>query len=139
MRTPVKIAFVTVLVTQTLAVILMQPLGHAGLTLATSLGACVNAALLFWFLRRHGFYAPAPAGSRSCPSSWSRWACWPPCSIGWRDRRSSGSRRAVAARRRACSGVIAAGAAAYFGALFLLGFRLRDFNRKEALPPTGGL
>ena len=35
-----KIAFVTVLVTQTFAVVLMQFLGHAGLTLATSIGAC---------------------------------------------------------------------------------------------------
>ena len=38
----------------------MWPLGHAGLTLATSLGACVNAALLFAFLRRRGFYDAAP-------------------------------------------------------------------------------
>ena len=62
MRTPVKIAFVTVLVTQALAVLLAWPLGlgHAGLTLATSLGACVNAALLFWLLRKHGYYAPQP-------------------------------------------------------------------------------
>jgi putative peptidoglycan lipid II flippase len=28
--------------------------------------------------------------------------------------------------------VIAAGGAAYFGTLFLLGFRFADFNRKEA-------
>ena len=49
MRTPVKIAFVTVVVTQVLAVLLAWPLGfgHAGLTLATSLGACFNAGLLF--------------------------------------------------------------------------------------------
>src|SRR4030095_3193764 len=59
MRTPVKIAFFTVLVALVLAVILMQWLGHAGLTLATSLGACVNAALLFWALRRLGYYKPA--------------------------------------------------------------------------------
>ena len=44
MSTPVKIAFATVLVSQTLALILMHPLGHAGLTLATSIGACFNAA-----------------------------------------------------------------------------------------------
>jgi putative peptidoglycan lipid II flippase len=29
------------------------------------------------------------------------------------------------------AGVVAAGAAAYLGTLFLLGFRLRDFNRRE--------
>ena len=60
MATPVKIAFATVLVSQTLAVILMFPLGHAGLTLSTSIGACFNAALLFWFLRKHGVYVPRP-------------------------------------------------------------------------------
>ena len=59
-KTPVRIAFVTVFVTQTLALILMWRIGHAGLTLATSLGACVNAALLFWFLRRGGSYRPQP-------------------------------------------------------------------------------
>ena len=58
MKTPVKIAFVTVLVSQTLAVILMQRIGHAGLTLATSIGACLNAALLFRSLRTRGIYRP---------------------------------------------------------------------------------
>src|SRR6185295_13396781 len=57
-QTPVKVAFITVLVSLTLAVILMRPLGHAGLTLATSLGACMNAALLYWLLRRAGYYKP---------------------------------------------------------------------------------
>ena len=52
MATPVKIAFATVLVSQTLALILMFPLGHAGLTLSTSIGACFNAGLLFWFLQQ---------------------------------------------------------------------------------------
>jgi putative peptidoglycan lipid II flippase len=60
MATPVKIAFATVLVSQTFAVILMFPLGHAGLTLSTSIGACMNAGLLFWFLRKRGIYAPRP-------------------------------------------------------------------------------
>ena len=35
-------------------------LGHAGLTLATSIGACFNAGLLLWFLRRKGYYQPQP-------------------------------------------------------------------------------
>jgi hypothetical protein len=30
------------------------------------------------------------------------------------------------------AGIVVAGALAYFGALFLLGFRLADFNRREA-------
>ncbi len=59
-KTPVKIAFFTVFVTQTLAFILMWRIGHAGLTLSTSVGACVNAGLLFWFLRKGGSYRPQP-------------------------------------------------------------------------------
>ena len=80
LKTPVKIAFVTVLVTQTLALILMRPLGHAGLTLATSLGACVNAGLLFWFLCRRGIYVPR-GGLAACSwrSSSSRSSCSAPC------------------------------------------------------------
>ena len=139
MSTPVKIAFATVLVTQTLALILMQQIGHAGLTLATSIGACFNASLLFWFLRRRGIYAPAagwlpflgklvialfvlaavllwiagPASFWTAASLWQK--------VG------------------RLSGVCAAGAAAYFAALWLLGFRLRDFNRRDVTadaPPS---
>ncbi|HTP99143.1 MAG TPA: murein biosynthesis integral membrane protein MurJ [Casimicrobiaceae bacterium] len=130
MRTPVKIAFVTVLVTQALAVILMWPLGHAGLTLATSLGACVNAALLYFFLRRNGYYHPA-AGWLAFVSKLAialgvlaavlYWLSGPP------DVWLSAGLWQKAGR---LLGVIAAGAAAYFGALFLLGFRLADFNRR---------
>src|SRR6516225_8594550 len=60
MKTPVKIAFLAVLFTQTLAVILMFQIGHAGLTLSTSLGACLNAVLLYYMMRRGGIYAPLP-------------------------------------------------------------------------------
>ena len=40
LRTPVKIAFLTVFITQVVAMSLMGTMGHAGLTLATSVGAC---------------------------------------------------------------------------------------------------
>jgi putative peptidoglycan lipid II flippase len=131
MRTPVRIAFLTVLVALVFALILMQWLGHAGLTLATSLGACVNATPLFWFLRRYRYYDPAPgwlaffsklvvalgvlavvlyfaAGSAEF---WINAGLW--TKVG---------RLFV---------VIVAGGVAYFGALFLLGFRFADFNRRE--------
>jgi putative peptidoglycan lipid II flippase len=78
MATPVKIAFTTVLVSQTFAVILMFPMGHAGLTLSTSIGACLNAALLFWFLRKRGYYVPSADGLFLGSSS-SRYSCSPAC------------------------------------------------------------
>ena len=130
-KTPVKIAFVTVLVTQTIAVILMWPLGHAGLTLATSLGACVNASLLFWFLRRNGTYVAQPG--------WFLFLCRLLVALGvlaaalhfmagpaqwWLDA-------GLWAKVGRLSGIVAAGAAVYFGALFLLGFRFADISRRE--------
>jgi putative peptidoglycan lipid II flippase len=130
-RTPVKIAFFTVFVTLAFAVALMFPLGHAGLTLATSLGACVNAALLFTLLLRNGHYRPQPGwllflskvivalavlgallAWLAGPSSfWLAASLW--SKVGY------------------LAGIIAAAAATYFATLFLLGFRLADFSRRE--------
>jgi putative peptidoglycan lipid II flippase len=96
MRTPVKVAFVTVIVTQALAVTFAWPLrlGHAGLTLATSLGACLNASVLFVLLRRHGFSSRAQAGCRSCCASSWRSPCSAQCSHGSPAARRNGSRQA---------------------------------------------
>jgi putative peptidoglycan lipid II flippase len=131
LKTPVKIAFVTVLVAQCLALLLMVPLGHAGLTLSTSIGACLNAALLFWFLRKRGIYAPAPGWlmflsklivalfvlalvlvpAAGPAAFWLEGGLW--------------------AKVGRLAAVIAAGGVAYLGALWLLGFRLADFNRAD--------
>src|SRR5262249_24249759 len=64
MRTPVRCAFITLLVAQTLAVVLMFQIGHAGLTLAISVGALLNATLLYRAMRRESFYAPLPGWGR---------------------------------------------------------------------------
>jgi putative peptidoglycan lipid II flippase len=131
-KTPVRIAFFTVFVSQTLAMILMWRIGHAGLTLATSLGACVNAALLFWFLRKDGFYRPQPGwflflckllvalgvlaallfAASGPPEMWLSAGPW--------------------ARIGRLAGIIVAGIGAYFATLYLLGFRLGDFARRES-------
>src|SRR3989454_4784732 len=59
-RTPVRIAIVTLIATQLMNAALIVPLKHAGLALAIGLGACLNAGLLFLQLRRHGIYRPQP-------------------------------------------------------------------------------
>jgi putative peptidoglycan lipid II flippase len=132
MKTPVKIAFFAVLVTQVCAVLLMTRIGHAGLTLATSIGGCVNAGLLFWFLKRRGIYVPRPGwlvflGKQAValallgavlffvagpPSLWLHAGLWAKISrLSW---------------------VIASGGIVYFGTLWILGFRLTDFNRRDS-------
>ena len=59
-RTPVKIALATLVLTQLFNLVLVPLLGHAGLALATGLAACFNAAVLWWKLRARGTYAAAP-------------------------------------------------------------------------------
>jgi putative peptidoglycan lipid II flippase len=50
-RLPVMISFVTIGTTVVLNFILMVPLRHAGLALATSIGSVLNFVLLLWMLR----------------------------------------------------------------------------------------
>jgi putative peptidoglycan lipid II flippase len=57
-KTPVKIAVRAMLANMVLAAILVWPLKHAGLALATSLTATLNASLLFWNIVREKHYTP---------------------------------------------------------------------------------
>lgn len=63
-KTPVKIAVVAMVVNMVMNLILMQFLQHAGLALATSIAAAVNATLLYLGLRSREVYRP--------PSDWPR-------------------------------------------------------------------
>ena len=58
--TPVKIGLATLLATQLMNVAFIGPLKHAGLALAIGLGACLNALMLYFFLRKQNIYAPQP-------------------------------------------------------------------------------
>ncbi len=55
-KLPVKIAAISLAINMVLAVILVFPLKHAGLALATSLTSTINAILLFVMLKRKGIY-----------------------------------------------------------------------------------
>ncbi|HET9668290.1 MAG TPA: murein biosynthesis integral membrane protein MurJ [Casimicrobiaceae bacterium] len=138
MKTPVKIAFFTVLVTQTLAVILAWPVGlaHAGLTLATSLGAACNAGLLLWLLLRNRFYRPRAGWlaflGKVCVAS----AALALVVALLRGHDGVWLHAGLAGKVSRLALVVVAGALAYFGTLYALGFRLRDFSRGEAAPPV---
>jgi putative peptidoglycan lipid II flippase len=57
-RTPVKIAIFTLVLTQLLNLVFVPVLDHAGLALATSVAALCNAGLLLIRLRQKGSYRP---------------------------------------------------------------------------------
>ncbi|HYR69142.1 MAG TPA: murein biosynthesis integral membrane protein MurJ [Candidatus Dormibacteraeota bacterium] len=50
-RIPVTVSFISIGITVGLNFLLMGPMRHAGLALATSIGSVLNFALLFWMLR----------------------------------------------------------------------------------------
>ncbi|BBP00068.1 putative lipid II flippase MurJ [Sulfuriferula nivalis] len=57
-KTPVKIAIITLVATQLMNLVFVWKLQHAGLALAIGLGACLNASLLLWKLRSQGVFQP---------------------------------------------------------------------------------
>ena len=129
-RTPVKIAVVSLVVTQLLNLVLVWELRHAGLALSISIGACLNAYLLLRGLRRHAIYQPQPGwGGFVLKLALAVYVMgavlWVLCGNveSWL---SAGALERVA--RLAL--LVVAGMTAYFGTLWLTGFRLRDFNRR---------
>jgi putative peptidoglycan lipid II flippase len=58
LRAPVRIALAALGANLVLNLVLIVPLGHAGLALATTLAATLNGALLFWGLLGRGLYLP---------------------------------------------------------------------------------
>ena len=131
-RTPVKIAVVTLVTTQLLNFAFIGPFAHAGLALATGVGSCLNATLLYYLLRKRGIHVPQPGWAMfllklliavvlMAVAVWfaadqpQRWiAAATPVRVVW------------------LLGVVLLGATVYFAALWLLGFRVRDFARSEA-------
>ncbi|TXK96296.1 murein biosynthesis integral membrane protein MurJ [Methylococcaceae bacterium CS5] len=59
MKTPVRFGIYAMVANMILNIALVFPLAHAGLALATSLGAFFNASLLLFALLKTGFYQPS--------------------------------------------------------------------------------
>jgi putative peptidoglycan lipid II flippase len=131
-RTPVRIAIITLVATQLLNLVFVFPLRHAGLALAIGLGACLNAGLLYRKLREHDIYRPRPgwlvfAGKVGAAIVLMAAAlAFAIGSDGWWIAAS------WQARTLRLTGLVLLGAATYFAALWLLGFRPRDFHRRAA-------
>lgn len=131
-RTPVKMAVITLIVTQLLNLLLIWDLRHAGLALSISLGACLNAVLLLRGLRSRAIYMPQPG-----------WCIFllklalAVCAMGaalWLLSGDVTSWLTAAAPERIWRmlKLIVAGSSTYFVTLWLLGFRPRQFARRSA-------
>ncbi len=130
-RTPVKIAVITLICTQLMNLAFIGHLRHAGLALAIGLGACGNAWFLWRGLVQSGAYQARPGWGvfllktalALCAMGAAVWLLDP------------GAARWLALSAAPWSrvgyllGIVSAGVVVYFCALGLLGFRLRDFKR----------
>jgi putative peptidoglycan lipid II flippase len=130
-RTPVKIALVTLAATQVMNAVFIVPLRHAGLALAIALGACLNAALLYRGLRRREIYAPEPGwraflGKVAAATALMAAALW--FAMGPAAWWTSAD---LLPRVAALVGLVVLGALVYFGCLWACGFRPRDFLREH--------
>jgi putative peptidoglycan lipid II flippase len=131
-RTPVRIALVTLGLTQVMNFAFIWPLQHAGLALAIGLGACINAALLLRILLQRNIYRPQAA--------WTMFlfklaiAVYAMAVVLWLASGPEASWLVMGAAARVghLAWIVLAGAATYFAALWLLGFRLGDFSKRAA-------
>ena len=134
-KTPVKIAIFTLFSTQIMNIIFVYflDLKHTGLALSIGLGACINAVLLYYHLRKANIYTPL--------------AGWLPffikiflailvmaASLYF----ASGSAQnwihyTLGERLLNLVGLVMLGVVSYFGVLFTLGFRLKDFSRRTVV------
>jgi putative peptidoglycan lipid II flippase len=131
-RTPVRIAILTLTVTQLLNLILIRWLAHAGLALAIGLAAMLNAALLYRGLRARDIYTPQPGwwlfyGRLALALLSMGAALWffAGDDVDW-------LRWNLTQRLLRLSLVVTFGAGVYFATLWVAGFRLRDFKRSAA-------
>jgi len=134
-KTPVKIAILTLSSTQLMNLIFVfgLDLKHAGLALSIGLGACMNAALLFYFLRKNGVYRPQAgwmlfmsklaiaviAMAVALHFAAGSDAIW----LGYK----------LLPKMMHLLGLLMLGSTVYFLALWLMGIRAKDFIRRSVI------
>ncbi len=131
-RTPVRIALISLVATQAMNLAFIGWLQHAGLALSIGLAACLNAAMLYRGLRRHDVYHPQPG--------WAVFSLKLLAALvvmGGALWLASGSDAAwlaypLAERLIRLGVLVGLGGIAYFATLWVLGFRLNDFKRRAA-------
>ncbi|WP_286978070.1 murein biosynthesis integral membrane protein MurJ [Pseudomonas sp.] len=129
-KTPVKIALVTLVFTQLMNLLLIGPLAHAGLALSIGLAACLNAGLLFWQLRKRNIFQPQAGWLVFLLKLVVAVLVMAAALLGVMHYMPVWSEGTMLWRLLRLGMLVAAGLASYFATLLLLGFRLRDFSRR---------
>jgi putative peptidoglycan lipid II flippase len=130
-KTPVRIAMAVLVITQLLNVVLVPQFKQAGLSLAISLGAVINAVWLLVGLLLRKSYRPEPgwglflvqvlAGSALL----AIYLLWAAQAFPWIELRAESLRRIVL-----FSGLLVGAVVIYLGAVWAAGLNLRQFLRR---------
>ena len=129
-RTPVRIALITLAATQLMNLAFIWWLRHAGLALSISLAAWINAGLLFWKLRQGGIYEPRPGWGRFLVKVFAALTTMAAVLVWAMGGAESWLHAATLERALRLGWVVAVGAVSYLAVLWLLGFRLSDFSKR---------
>lgn len=130
-KTPVKIALVTLALTQLMNLAFIGPLQHAGLALSIGLASCLNAALLFWQLRKQQIFQPSPGWRRFLVRLLLAVVVMSAALLALDQIMPPWDQGNMTARILRLMAMVVAGAGAYFVSLALMGFRPKDFSRRS--------
>lgn len=132
-KTPVRIALVTLAATQLMNLVFFftLPYPHAGLALSIGLAACLNAGLLFWQLRKQQLFTPQPGWTVFLAKLLAAVLVMAAVLLGAMYLLPAWDQGEMVWRLLRLGALVALGIGAYFGVLLLLGFRLRDFARRS--------
>jgi putative peptidoglycan lipid II flippase len=130
-RTPVRIAVGVLVATQLMNLLFVPLLGVAGLALSIGMGACLNAGFLYAGLRKRGIYVPHAGWAGFfirllvAVAVMGALTWFAQGQLDWTAMRAHPWLRIGALLL-----IIGLAGVSYFGVLFGLGFRLRDFKRR---------
>jgi putative peptidoglycan lipid II flippase len=134
-KTPVKIAIAVLIVGQIANVFTVPWLGHAGLALSISIGALLNAALLYWGLRRkvggvsrytaHAGWLKYAGQLLVALLGMAAWLWWSAAQFNWLSLQATPWLRVAY-----LVGVCGVGAGLYFALLAVCGVKLKAFARR---------
>ena len=125
-RTPVRVGVVAMLANIALNLALVVPLKHAGLALATSLSAYINAGLLLRGLRRDGVYVPESGWRGAALRALAANVAMAAVLVAFRGEPSLWLDAGVAERATRLTLLVTGGAVVYIGVLAATGVRPRD-------------
>ncbi|MBV8874018.1 MAG: murein biosynthesis integral membrane protein MurJ [Metakosakonia sp.] len=131
-KTPVRIAIVTLVMTQLMNLAFIGPLKHAGLSLSIGLAACLNASLLYWQLRKQNIFTPQAGWGRFLTRLFIAVIVMAAALLGMLYVMPDWAQGNMAHRLVRLMVVVVVGVVAYFATLAVLGFRVKDFARRIA-------